>query len=65
MAKKKTRKKRTISAEHLAKLQEGRKQAQIYKQRMKQLSEHGFSDNVPMGYTERLLNSVRRKDRKK
>lgn len=61
MARKKTKTKRTISPEHLAKMQEGRKKAQLYKKRIARLNEHGFSDDVPMTNTERMLNSVRRK----
>ena len=48
----KRKKKRTISPEHLAKMQEGRKRAQFHKKRMTRLAERGFSDD---------LNSVRRK----
>lgn len=61
MARRKTRKKRTISPEHLAKMQEGRKKAQLRRKRVARLNEHGLSDNVPMTKTERMLNSVRRK----
>lgn len=61
MARKKTKTKRTISPEHLAKMQEGRKKAQLYKKRIARLNEHGLSDDVPMTNTERMLNSVRRK----
>lgn len=61
MARRKTKKKRTISPEHLAKMQEGRKKAQLHRKRVARLNEHGLSDNVPMTKTERMLNSVRRK----
>lgn len=62
MARKRTKKKkRTISPEHLAKMQEGRKKAQLRKKRIARLNEHGLSDDVPMTNTERMLNSVRRK----
>lgn len=61
MARKKTKTKRTISPEHLAKMQEGRKKAQLYKKRIARLNEYGLSDDVPMTNTERMLNSVRRK----
>lgn len=61
MARRKTKKKRTISPEHLAKMQEGRKKAQLRRKRVARLNEHGLIDNVPMTKTERMLNSVRRK----
>lgn len=61
MVRRKTKKKRTISPEHLAKMQEGRKKAQLRKKRVARLNEHGLIDNVPMTKTERMLNSVRRK----
>lgn len=61
MSRKKTKKKRTISPEHLAKMQEGRRKAQLHKKRIARLNEHGLSDDVPMTRTERMLNSVRRK----
>lgn len=61
MARRKTKKKRTISPEHLAKMQEGRKKAQLRRKRVARLNEHGLSDNAPMTKTERMLNSVRRK----
>lgn len=61
MVRRKTKKKRTISPEHLAKMQEGRKKAQLRRKRVARLNEHGLSDNVPMTKTERMLNSVRRK----
>lgn len=61
MTRKKTKTKRTISPEHLAKLQEGRKKALLYKKRVALLDERGFSDDVPMTKTERMLNSLRRR----
>lgn len=61
MARRKAKKKRTISPEHLAKMQEGRKKAQLRKKRMARLNEHGLSGDVPMSKTERMLDSVRRK----
>lgn len=61
MVRRKTKKKRTISPEHLAKMQEGRKKAQLRRKRVARLNEHGLIDNVPMTKTERMLNSVRRK----
>lgn len=61
MARKKTKTKRTISPEHLAKMQEGRKKALLHKKRVALLDERGFSDDVSMTKIERMLNSVRRK----
>lgn len=57
----KVHKKRVISLEHLAALQEGAKRARLLKKRVKRLSEHGLKVEDTMSRTERLLNSVRRK----
>lgn len=55
------KKKRTISPEHLLKMQEGRKKAQAIRERTKRLDERGLAKAAPMGYTERLLSQVKRK----
>lgn len=54
-------KKRTISPEHLAKMQEGRKRAKVHRERMTMIEEHGLLKEMPLTETERRLNSVRRK----
>ena len=58
------KKKRTISPEHLAKMQEGKKQAQLKRNRLKRLESAGFATKVPETMTERALNSVRNRKRK-
>ena len=63
MARKKSKsgKKRTISPEHLAKMQEGRKRVARSRARVADLKERGISTEVPMTNSQRMLNSVRRK----
>lgn len=56
----KCRKKRTISLEHLKKMQDGRKKKAIIKKRIANLEEKGLMKDVPMGYNERLLSGLRR-----
>lgn len=57
----KTTKKHTITPEQLAKMQEGRRKAKIYRERMAELYEKGLDKAMPMTKTERMLNEVRRK----
>lgn len=61
MAKKK---KRTISPEHLAKMQAGRKRAQMIRKREKELDELGVGREAPMGYTDRLLLQAKRRKKR-
>jgi hypothetical protein len=61
MAKKK---KRTISPEHLAKMQAGRKRARMIRKRAKELDERGVGREVPMGYTDRLLSQAKRRKKR-
>lgn len=58
------KKKRTISPEHLAKMQEGKKQAKLKRERISRLESRGLSTDVPMSRTEKALNSVRNRKRK-
>lgn len=55
------RKKRTISPEHLAKMQAGRKRAQTRRKQIALLKEHDFPDIDLRTKTEKMLDSVRRK----
>lgn len=61
MAKKK---KRMISPEHLAKMQAGRKRAQMIRKREKELDERGVGREAPMGYTDRLLSQAKRRKKR-
>lgn len=64
MARRKRRssgKKRTITPEHLAKMQEGRRKAKVHRERLEQLKSAGIYQEVPISETDRLLNSVRRR----
>lgn len=64
MARKRRRlsgRKRTISPEQQAKMQEGRRQAQIQRRRLAQIREHGLYQEMPVSETEKRLNSIRRK----
>lgn len=54
------RTKRTITPEHLAKMQEGRKRAAVQRKRMAELKDSGLYMEQPVSPTERLLNSVKR-----
>lgn len=54
-------KKRTITPEHLAKMQEGRKHAAVRRNRISELEELGLNKTVPMTYTERILSQAKRK----
>ena len=58
------RKKRTLSPEHLAKMQEGRRRAQMIRKREKELDERGVGRDAPMGYTDRVLSQARRRKKK-
>lgn len=52
--------KRTLSSEHLAKMQAGRERARAHRLRMAELKEVGLPHDVmPEGYTKRMLDSVR------
>ena len=61
MAKKK---KRTLSPEQIAKMQEGKRQAKLKRERITRLESKGFATSVPESFTERALNSVRYRKRK-
>lgn len=63
MAKKRRRsgKKRTITPEHLAKMQEGRRRAKVHRERLAALKEKGMDQDLPVSEVDRLLNSVKRK----
>lgn len=63
MAKKRksTKIKRTITPEHLAKMQAGRKTAKVHRERMSELHERGLDKSIGMTNTERMLQNVRRK----
>lgn len=61
MAKKKSKKKRTLSPEHLAKMQEGRKSAASQRKKVAMLESSGlFGTQIQQSHTEKLLKSVRR-----
>lgn len=53
--------KRTIFPEHLAKMQEGRKNAKVHRERVSELHEHGLDKSIGMTNTERMLQGVKRK----
>lgn len=53
------RKKRTITPEHLAKMQAGRKAAQTRKKQEKTLHEYGFDRLVQPTKTERMIANAR------
>lgn len=54
-------KKRVLSPEQIAKMQEGRKRAKVHRARMSALNEAHLVDESGPGWTEKMLNSVRRK----
>lgn len=53
------KKKRTISPEHLAKMQAGRARARIHRARMSELDGLKLPGNMPVSMTEKMLDSVR------
>lgn len=61
--KRKSKKKRTITPEHLAKMQAGREKAQLHRSRMSSLGEReGLAKTEDVSSaTSRMLDSVRRK----
>lgn len=60
MAKRKSSKKRTITPEHLAKMQEGKRKAKVHRARVAGLSELGHVSEQETN-TQRILRSVARK----
>lgn len=52
--------KRTITPEHLAKMQEGRRKAKLHKERIQMAQERGLIMEDTVTDTQRRLNSVRR-----
>lgn len=58
MAKKK---KRTLSPEHIKKMQEGKKRAKVRREREVKLKERGFNKDVNKGKYEKMLDNLKRK----
>lgn len=63
MARKKRKgvKKRTISPEQQAKMQEGRKRAQKHRERVEEMRSHGIRDVDTRSPYERMIDNARRK----
>lgn len=58
---KKTKKKRTISPEHLKKMQKGKKNKKIMEQRLRDMEDRGLLKSEPVGYTQSILNKIKKK----
>ena len=62
MAKKKNKKKkRTLSPEHIKKMQEGRKKAKVRREREAKLKERGFNKDIDKGKFKKMLDKLKRK----
>jgi hypothetical protein len=57
----KSKTKRTITPEHQAKMQAGRKAAAVHQKRVSELYKSGVAVTEEMTRTERMLNSVKRR----
>ena len=58
---KKSKKKRTISPEHLKKMQEGKKNKKIMEQRLAEMESRGLLKLEPVGYAQSILNQIKKK----
>ena len=58
---KRSKKKRTISPEHLQKMQEGKKNKKKMEQRLAEMEDRGLLKSEPVGYMQSILNKIKKK----
>lgn len=61
MSKKSKKKKRTLSPEHIQKMQEGRKRARVKRKREEQMKKMGIQGEVYQSKYEKMIEKMRRK----
>lgn len=61
MSKKSVKKKRTLSPEHIQKMQEGRKKARTRRKREEQIKEMGIKGDIYQSKYEKMIEKMRRK----